>query len=89
MGLYFFRIQDSEQMYALMEKVIRKLLSISFLSLLNALEHIVTLRIHLIPNILHFVAYAMGLYFFRIQNSKQMYAWIEKELLLSISFFLF
>jgi hypothetical protein len=42
----------------------------------RACEHIVTT--YLIPNILHFIAYAMGLYFFRIQDSEQMYALMEK-----------
>ena len=39
-------------------------------------EHIVTT--YLIPNILHFMAYIMGLYYFRIQDNEQMYAMMEK-----------
>ncbi|KAK7475503.1 hypothetical protein BaRGS_00033259 [Batillaria attramentaria] len=42
-------------------------------------EHIVTT--YLIPNILHFIAYVMGLYYFRIQDNEQMYAMMEKVFL--------
>ncbi|KAK7090265.1 uncharacterized protein [Littorina saxatilis] len=45
----------------------------------QACEHIVTT--YLIPNILHFIAYIMGLYFFRIQDNEQMYALMEKVFL--------
>lgn len=39
-------------------------------------EHIITT--YLIPNILHFIAYALGFYFFRIQDNEQLYAMMEK-----------
>ncbi|XP_025078975.1 uncharacterized protein LOC112555045 isoform X2 [Pomacea canaliculata] len=42
-------------------------------------EHIITT--YLIPNILHFIAYALGFYFFRIQDNEQLYAMMEKVFL--------
>ncbi|XP_041358803.1 uncharacterized protein LOC121375421 [Gigantopelta aegis] len=44
-----------------------------------ACEHIITT--YIIPNILHFVAYLMGLYYFRIQDNEQLYALMEKVFL--------
>ena len=41
-----------------------------------ACEHIITT--YIIPNFLHFVAYLMGLYYFRIQDNEQLYALMEK-----------
>ena len=41
-----------------------------------ACEHIVTT--YVVPNILHFVAFFMGVYHFRIQENEQLYALMEK-----------
>ncbi|XP_033760317.1 uncharacterized protein LOC117342308 isoform X1 [Pecten maximus] len=45
----------------------------------EACEHIITT--YVIPNILHFVAYIMGMYHFRIQENEQLYALMEKVFL--------
>ncbi|XP_076435332.1 uncharacterized protein LOC143275244 [Babylonia areolata] len=42
-------------------------------------DHIITT--YLIPNVLHFAAYVMGMYYFRIQDNEQMYALMEKVFL--------
>ncbi|CAL1533181.1 unnamed protein product [Lymnaea stagnalis] len=42
-------------------------------------EHIVTT--YFIPNLLHFLAYSLGLYYFRIQENEQLYALMEKVFL--------
>ncbi|KAL8612343.1 hypothetical protein ACOMHN_020162 [Nucella lapillus] len=44
-----------------------------------ACDHIITT--YLIPNLLHFVAYMVGLYYFRIQDNEQIYALMEKVFL--------
>ena len=41
-----------------------------------ACEHIVTT--YVVPNILHFVAFFIGIYHFRIQENEQLYALMEK-----------
>ena len=41
-----------------------------------ACEHILTT--YVVPNILHFVAFFLGVYHFRIQENEQMYALMEK-----------
>ncbi|KAL3847968.1 hypothetical protein ACJMK2_018856 [Sinanodonta woodiana] len=45
----------------------------------DACEHIITT--YVIPNFLHFVAFMMGLYHFRIQENEQLYALMEKVFL--------
>ncbi|KAH9509401.1 hypothetical protein Btru_045800 [Bulinus truncatus] len=42
-------------------------------------QHIVTT--YFIPNLLHFLAYCLGLYYFRIQENEQLYALMEKVFL--------
>ncbi|XP_012939037.1 uncharacterized protein LOC106012012 [Aplysia californica] len=42
-------------------------------------DHIITT--YLVPNLLHFMAYIMGLYYFRIQENEQLYALMEKVFL--------
>ncbi|KAJ8313462.1 hypothetical protein KUTeg_008985 [Tegillarca granosa] len=42
----------------------------------EACEHIMTT--YIIPNILHFIAYCMGMYHFRIQENEQLYSLMEK-----------
>ena len=42
----------------------------------GACEHIVTT--YVVPNILHFVSFFLGIYHFRIQENEQMYALMEK-----------
>lgn len=44
-----------------------------------ACEHIVTT--YVVPNILHFVAFFIGIYHFRIQENEQLYALMEKVFL--------
>ena len=41
-----------------------------------ACEHIVST--YVVPNILHFVAFFLGVYHFRIQENEQLYALMEK-----------
>ncbi|OWF55327.1 uncharacterized protein LOC110461386 [Mizuhopecten yessoensis] len=45
----------------------------------EACEHIITT--YVIPNVLHFIAYIMGMYHFRIQENEQLYALMEKVFL--------
>ncbi|KAK3583643.1 hypothetical protein CHS0354_021379 [Potamilus streckersoni] len=45
----------------------------------DACEHIITT--YVIPNFLHFIAFMMGLYHFRIQENEQLYALMEKVFL--------
>ena len=45
----------------------------------EACEHLITT--YIIPNFLHFVAYVMGIFYFRIQENEQLYALMEKVFL--------
>ncbi|ESO86344.1 hypothetical protein LOTGIDRAFT_235407 [Lottia gigantea] len=45
----------------------------------SACEHLITT--YIVPNFLHFVAYIMGIFYFRIQENEQLYALMEKVFL--------
>ncbi|XP_050413714.2 uncharacterized protein LOC126828156 isoform X1 [Patella vulgata] len=45
----------------------------------EACEHIITT--YIIPNVLHFLAFILGIYYFRIQENEQLYALMEKVFL--------